>query len=114
MDYEQKAAKEKSLRDRMAHLGTTDPAKRSELQAELVKLAATPPVKKYFDIRVEAVVDCAIQYRVLAGTPEEALEQFNRTNPVQVRPNTARKRISKATVYDSGSTVIRLIKRFTK
>lgn len=68
--------------------------------------------KVYFDIVVEALVPCQIKYRVLAESPELALEEMKRADPVHVRHLLPQKRNKVATVYKAGSAMIEFIKRW--
>ena len=68
--------------------------------------------KKYYDIKLEATVPCMITYRVLADDEQDAIAQMKWKAPTGVRPDVSRKRDIKATVYDSGSAIIRFAKTF--
>jgi hypothetical protein len=68
--------------------------------------------KQYFDIVLEAQIPCIVKYRVLAESAEEALEEIKRSPPVNVKPILNQKRDIKATVYNSGSSMIQYIKRW--
>ena len=68
--------------------------------------------KVYFDIVLEAMVPCQIKYRVLAESPELALEEMKRMDPNFVKPLVNQKRNRVATVYKGGSSVIEFIKRW--
>jgi hypothetical protein len=68
--------------------------------------------KKYFDVRLECTVPCLITYRIYADDEDDALAQINKKPPTSVKPNINLKRAVKATVYDAGSSIIRLVKAF--
>lgn len=72
--------------------------------------AKQPITKRYFDIRVECTLPATITYRVLAETPEQAAALIKGTQPSSVKHKLALRRETKITVYESGSTIIRLIK----
>lgn len=69
------------------------------------------PEKKYYDVKVEAMIPAVLVYKVLAETPEEAAELIKNKQPNSVQHKLAGRKESKATVYESGSSVIRFIKR---
>ena len=68
--------------------------------------------KQYFDVVLEAQIPCIVKYRVLAESPEEALEEVKRLPPAHVKPILNQKRDIKATVYSAGSSMIQYIKRW--
>lgn len=70
------------------------------------------PQKKYYDIRLEALVPCTLTYRVFAYDEHSALEEIARKTPANVKPNVSLKRDIKATVYDAGTSIIRFAKSF--
>jgi len=71
------------------------------------------PEKRYYTIELEAMVPATIRYRVLAESPEKALEQLDRTPPLE-RPKTKivgmRKQVAK--VYLWGTNMLQYLKRF--
>lgn len=69
------------------------------------------PEKKYYDVKVEAMLPATLTYKVLAETPEQAVELIKNKQPNSVHHKLAGRKESKATVYESGSSVIRFIKR---
>jgi hypothetical protein len=71
-----------------------------------------PKQKKYYDVKVEALTTTHITYRVLAYDEQDALEQIKKKAPTSVRPVVSLKNIIKASVYESGSSILRLIKRY--
>ncbi len=85
-----------------------DPKTEKELEAE----AKLPPPKKYYDVKLEAMAPITVTYRVLAESPEAALELINRSPPTHVRHVLNKKRNLKAVVYDAGSTLIRFTKAY--
>lgn len=70
------------------------------------------PDKKYYDVKLEALVPCTITYRVFADNEQDAVTQINKKDPISVRPNIRHKRDIKAVVYDAGSSLIRFAKTF--
>ncbi len=73
---------------------------------------AAPKQKKYFDVRIEALVPCQITYRVYAFDEDEALRETKKRPPTKVQPNINQKRDLKATIYDAGSLIIKKVFRF--
>ena len=61
---------------------------------------------------METLCPCLITYRVYAEDEHDAIIQIKGKQPTNVRPNVALKRDIKATVYDAGSSFIRLVKSF--
>jgi len=85
-----------------------DEKKRKEEEAK----KQLPKEKKYYDIRLEALVPCTITYRIFADDEHDALAQMSKKSPSGVRPNVAKKRDIKAVVYDAGSSIVRFAKTF--
>ena len=81
--------------------------KEFEKEIHKVKTAST---NKYYDVRVECTVPSTIVFKVLASSPEEALQKIKSSKPVSVQPRLNARKDIKATVYDSGSNIIRFIK----
>lgn len=72
------------------------------------------PVKKYFTVKVETLTPCLLTYRVYAKDEEEAVALIKKSSPINVRPNVSMKRLIKATVYDAGTSVVKLVKSFAR
>lgn len=72
--------------------------------------AKQPITKRYFDIKVECTLPATVTYRVLAETPEQAATLIKNLQPTSVKHKLNLRRETKLTVYESGSTIIRLIK----
>jgi hypothetical protein len=69
--------------------------------------------KRYFDIKLECTAPVTISYRILAETPEEALSLIDRHSPISIKPpQLHQKRKLKATIYEAGSLMIKLIRNF--
>jgi transposase len=86
-------------------------------EAEAKKKTAAPKIKSYYDVKVECLIPTTMIYRVFADDEREAMELFNKMSkeykaPTQVKPNYSLKKIIKATVYASGSSVIKLVKNY--
>jgi len=70
------------------------------------------PEKKFYDIKVEALVPGILTYRVFAETEEDALKQCEKKTPNGFKPSLSLRRMIKATVYLAGSSVVKLVKNF--
>lgn len=66
--------------------------------------------KKYFEVRVTAMLPATLTYRVLAESPEQAAELIKRVSPNSVKHSLIGKRDLKLMVYDAGSVILRFIK----
>ena len=88
----------------------SDEKKRKEEEEKKKKIVL--PQKKYYDVKLEALVPCTITYRVYADDEHDALTQIGKKAPTNVKPNVNLKRDIKATVYDAGSSIIRFAKTF--
>ena len=66
--------------------------------------------KKYYDVKVEAMLPATLTYRILAESPEEAIQLSKRVAPNSVKYKLIGKKETKILVYDAGSTMIRFIK----
>jgi hypothetical protein len=87
-------------------------AEKKKEEAKNKKPAPAVKEKKWFDIRLECMVPCIVQYRVFADDEQDALQQMDKKTPSSVKPNILRKKNVKATIYDAGSSLIRYIKNF--
>lgn len=71
------------------------------------------PIKKdktYFDVKIECLLPSTLSYRVLAESPEEALSMTKTLPPNNVQYRLAGRKNLKATVYDAGTLMVRLVK----
>lgn len=75
------------------------------------KLAAPVP-KYYFDIRVECMLPATLTYRILAETPQQAAEMIKNKTPNSISHKLIGKKDLILRVFDSGSCMIRHIKKF--
>jgi hypothetical protein len=95
-----------------AEIAATEKKKKEEAEKNK-KLPPTPAkVKKHFDVRLECLVPCIVQYRIYADDEQDALQQMDKKTPSSIKPNIFRKKNIKATIYDAGSSLIRHIKNF--
>lgn len=65
-----------------------------------------PKTKKNYIIKLEVMVPAVLHFKILASSPEEALEQINKLAPIQIKPDIKRRRNLKATVCESGYSSI--------
>lgn len=68
--------------------------------------------KKYYDVKVEAMLPATITYRVFAEDEQEAVNLIKKTNPLSVKYNLNNKKQLKLAVYEAGTTLVRLAKNF--
>lgn len=71
-----------------------------------------PTIKQkfYYDIRLECLLPSTLTYRVLAETPEQAIELIKNQQPIGVKYKLIGRKNLKLTVLDAGSTMIKFIK----
>jgi hypothetical protein len=67
------------------------------------------PEKQYFTVKVECTLPATLSYRILAETPEQAMELIKNVQPINVQYRLQGKKGIKATVYNMGTSMIRLI-----
>jgi hypothetical protein len=70
----------------------------------------TPPIKHYYDVKVECLLPATLIYKVLAETPEQASEMIKNMQPVGVKHKLIGRKNLKLSVYDAGSNLIKFIK----
>lgn len=74
-----------------------------------------PETKEYYTVKLEALAPITITYRVLASSPEEALELAIKGKERQSSPTSVfytRMKKLKATVYAAGTSMIQFTKGF--
>ena len=69
-----------------------------------------PLPKILYDVKLECLVPATIVYRILADSPEQALELIKGKQPKEIRYRLHLKKSLKAIVYDAGNLLIRLTK----
>ena len=79
--------------------------------AEQLKKKNQPKPKVYYDLKIESMIPATLHFRILAETPEQAVELLKNHQPVGVKHKLAGRKDSKITVYDSGSSIVRFFKR---
>lgn len=70
----------------------------------------TPPIKQYYDVKVECLLPATLIYKVLAETPQQASEMIKNMQPVGVKHKLIGRKELKLVVYDAGSTMIKFMK----
>jgi hypothetical protein len=84
-------------------------AKKAAQQA--IKKLAAPPTKKYYDVKVSCMIPAELVYRILAENEHQALELIKGKNPNSVSHKLHGRKELLIKVYDSGSNIMRLLKR---
>lgn len=69
-----------------------------------------PPIKKYYDVKIECMLPATLTYRVLAEDPQQAAELIRGLQPNSVKHRLIGRKDIKLMVYDAGSSMIKLIK----
>lgn len=70
----------------------------------------SPPIKKYYKVLVETTLPATVCFRVLAESPEKAIELIKNQNPIEVKHKLIGRKDRKITVYDWGTTIIRFFR----
>jgi hypothetical protein len=79
----------------------------------MTNLKSKKPIeRRYYDVKVEVQLPAIITYRVYAETPEEALLLAERASPNHVKHNLHQKKVIKAQVYLSGTSMLKFVKNF--
>ena len=86
------------------------PAPKKEIKKQAAK--ETPKQKQYFDVKLEVLLPATLTYRVLALDTEEAIAETAKRAPDSLKPKYAAKKLLKASVYASGTSLIKAIKNF--
>ncbi len=75
----------------------------------LVKMSDKPKDKIYYEVRVECLLPATLTYKILAEDPAQAIELIKNKPPNNVHHKLIGRKEFKATVYDFGTNMIRLI-----
>lgn len=70
-----------------------------------------PPDKHYYDVKVSCMLPATLTYKILAETPEQAAELIKGKSPNSVQHKLSGKKDIELKVYDSGSCIIKFIKK---
>ena len=72
-----------------------------------------PPEKQYYSVQVEAMIPATLRYRILAESPEQAVELSLRTAPQEPPKFKLHQMRRKAVrVYSWGTNMLKHIKNF--
>lgn len=73
-----------------------------------------PPIKYYYDVKVETYLPATLMWRVLAETPEQAMELIKGQQPTGVKHRLIGRKDLKLLVYEAGSSLIKLVRNLGK
>lgn len=73
-----------------------------------------PPVKYYWDVKVECLVPATIIYKVFAETPEQASKMIKSASPNGVQYKFGARIDKKLAVYQSGSNLLKWVKNLLR
>lgn len=79
---------------------------------EKLKLTKLASEKKYYDVKITAMIPATLTYKVLANSPEQAAQMIKNLQPNHVHHKIVGKKDIKLVVFDSGTTLIRFVKNF--
>lgn len=71
-------------------------------------------IKKYYDVKVDAMIPAILTYRVLAETPEQAAELYKYQQPIAVKHKLAGRKENKLSVYEAYSSMIQYVRNLFK
>ena len=86
-------------------------AKKAASKKEQLAKQAAPKEKKYFDVKIECMLPAVLIYRILAEDANQALELIKGKSPNSVQHKLPGRKELVAKVYDSGSCMLRHIKK---
>lgn len=69
--------------------------------------------KKYFDIRLEALIPATLYYRVFAEDEKKALQLIKNKDPDHIKYFLISKKDLLIKIYDAGTTFLKLLKKLT-
>ncbi len=73
-----------------------------------------PEQKKYYTVKVEAIIPTEVTYKIFAETPEQAIDLISKSAPyLAPKPKLSRMKKIKITVYKFGTSMVELIKKFS-
>jgi len=104
-ELKKKAAKAKAEAEAKAK------AKKKKEEEAKLKL---PPLKKYYDVKIECMLPATLTYRVLAEDAMQAADLIKGISPTGVKHKLIGRKDIKLTVYDSGSSIIRWVKNLLR
>lgn len=71
---------------------------------------AAQPIKRYYDVKIEAMIPTTLIYRVLAESPEQAGELYKHQQPIGVKQRLIGKKELKISVYEAGTTMLKFFR----
>ena len=74
------------------------------------KKVSEHPQKFYYDIKVECMLPATLTYRVLAESPEKAIDLIRGQSPTSVKHKLIGRKEIKLMVYKAGCSMIMLVK----
>jgi len=86
-------------------------AKKKEAEALKKKAAPAPKNKTYYDVKVECMLPATLIYKVLAEDANQAAELIKGKTPNMVQHKLVGRKELVIKVYDTGSAVMRFMKR---
>lgn len=84
---------------------------KKEREEALAKKAALPPIKYYYDVKIECMLPAVLTYRVLAENAQQAAEMIKGKSPNSVQHKLIGRRELFLKVYDSGSSMMRFMRK---
>ena len=90
---EEEKAKESKLKAEKAKKEKEAKKKEQELKSK---------EKKYYKVTVECLVPATLTFKVYAESAEKALEEFSKGSPNDFKPQVAKRKNIKASVYEYG------------
>jgi hypothetical protein len=77
---------------------------------QLIGLKKTAQQMQQYDVKIETMVPAELTFRVTAKSPEEAVQKAKLAQPRNVQYKMPARKDRKASVYDAGMSIIRLVK----
>lgn len=75
------------------------------------KKQASPPEKKYYDVKVECLLPATLTYRVLAEDAQQAADLIRGMSPNSVKHKLIGRKEIMLRVYDAGSSMMKFVKK---
>ena len=78
---------------------------------EKLQKIAQPVIKQYYDIKIDCTLPATLTYRILAETPQQALELIKGKSPNSVQHKLIGRKELVAKVYNAGGNLLQLLKK---
>jgi hypothetical protein len=88
----------------------TEQIKAAPIKKE-AKKSETPKIKRLFDVKIECMLPAVLTYKVLAEDAQQAVELIKGKSPNSVSHKLIGRKELILKVYDSGSSMMRLMKK---